>query len=386
MTQAPESELSTARQEDVAVERLLDLARDRSAESRTQLVEIVGDLFFDGNRVLTDRERALMGDILRQLIHDVEMVVRRALSERLAVEADAPLELVATLANDVIEVAYPLLVKSEVLRDHELIEIVKHRTLEHQLAIARRRALSETVAEVLVDTKSEDVITTLLENRGARISQSTLDYLVEESKRVNAFQEPLLHRRELSPKLAKRMYWWVGAALRTYIVENFGVEPTALDEAMEETVHSILGQEKLNGEPPESVADLARRLANENGISPALLIQTLRQGEVSLFEDLFAELTKLRTTLVRRFIFEPGGEGLAIACRGAGIEKQDFASIFLLSRAARPGDQQVDPDEVSRVMNFYEHLLEDTAQKVVRRWRLDPNYLYALKQIDDTGI
>jgi hypothetical protein len=55
---------------------LIGLARDKSVEGRTRLVQIVGDLFFDTDAVLRDAERNIMFDILCQLIHDVEMKVR----------------------------------------------------------------------------------------------------------------------------------------------------------------------------------------------------------------------------------------------------------------------------------------------------------------------
>lgn len=72
---------------------LLDLARDKSVNGRTRLVQVVGDLFFEESDVLNQRERDLMTDILRQLIHDVEMSVRIALADRLALEIDSPPEL-----------------------------------------------------------------------------------------------------------------------------------------------------------------------------------------------------------------------------------------------------------------------------------------------------
>ena len=104
-----------------------------------------------------------------------------------------------------------------------------------------------------------------------------------------------------------------------------------------------------------------------------------------MFEGMFAQLTGLRHNLVRRIVFEPGGEGLAITCKAIGMVKPDFGSLFLLSRSARPGDKVVDPREVSRVMTFFDRLRQDTAKKVVGRWKLDPNYLFALKQVEGGG-
>ena len=101
-----------------------------------------------------------------------------------------------------------------------------------------------------------------------------------------------------------------------------------------------------------------------------------------LFEDLLSQITGLRTKLTRRFVFEPGGEALSILCSALEIMKPDFESIFLLSRSARPGDKVVDPSELTRVLDLYDCIKLETAQKVVELWRLDPDYLFALKQVN----
>ena len=365
------------------VQQLLELARDKSDAGRTRLVQIVGDLFFEENSVLSERERALMTDILRQLIHDVEMTVRKVLAERLAGEADAPRDLIRTLANDHFEVAHSILIKSEVLQDLELIEIIEHRTQKHHLAIAMRSTVSEAVADALVETGNVAVIKTLIGNPEARISDSTMENLVDDSETEEAYHDPLLNRPEFSPHLAKRMYWWVSAALRSHIVENFNIDPAELDKQIEGAIKEILPEAAIS--PAEVDDPGAARKVDFDGITPQTLLQTLRKGEVAMFESLFAQLTGLRSNLVRRLIFEPGGEGLAIACKSISMTKPEFGSIFLLSRRARPGDKRVDPDEVTTAMKFYDSVKPEAARKVVSRWKLDPDYLYAIKQVAPTA-
>ena len=366
---------------------LIGLARDKSVEGRTRLVQIVGDLFFDTDTVLRDAERNIMSDILRQLIHDVEMKVRQQLAERMASEINAPRDLISALANDQIEVAHPILTQSTILQDIELIEIVEHRTFGHQLAIAMRESVSEAVSEALIGTGNVDVIKTLLENENADISGKAMEYLVEQSEKIDDIQVPLINRGDLGPDLAKRMYWWVSAALRKHIVEHYRIDEAELDDKIQDTIHDILGGDgsgpgMIDSTPLRKSQELAEKLQKAQAITPQLLIQTLRQGEVILFEDLLSQRTGLRTNLIRRFVFEPGGEGLAIACRAVDISKADFASIFLLSRSARPGDKVVDPNEVSRVLNFFDRIKTDTALKVVKRWQFDPNFLFAMKQVN----
>ena len=302
------------------VNELYALARDRSTASRATLVATVGDLFFGRRTILSERERVLMTEILRQLIGDVERSVRIALAERLADHPEAPQELVLALANDDIEVAHPILMRSVVLQDMELIEIIRHRTMRHQLSIALRKSVSEAVSDELVATGDKAVVRTLLENRGARISPATLEYIVEQSREVGAFQRPLLRREELGEELAKRMYCWVSAALRKHIVENYSLDPGTLDETIGRTIEELIDEIRTRAGPgrhtPMQVAEL---LAHANAQTPRFLIELLREGQIGLFEGVLAEMAGLDISLVRRFLYEPGGEPLAICCKAIGI-------------------------------------------------------------------
>ncbi len=65
-----------------------------------------------------------MQDILRLLARDVEMAIRIALAERLADDSTAPHDLILLLADDRIEVARPLILRSPLLTDAELLRMI----------------------------------------------------------------------------------------------------------------------------------------------------------------------------------------------------------------------------------------------------------------------
>ncbi|MCH8035609.1 MAG: DUF2336 domain-containing protein [Proteobacteria bacterium] len=361
---------------------LVDLARDKSKQSRSILVAAINDLYSDEEQLLSDRDRAIMLDIIRRLIHEVETSVRRSLAEHLATRADAPADLIATLANDEIEVAHPILVKSDVLKDPELIEIVQHRTMEHQVAIAVRASISERLSDALVETDNEKVVTTLLSNQGAAISDGTMNHLVEKSTEVSGYQGPLVHRSDLSPELVKKLYWGVSAALRQYIVENFELDPTDIDETIEITVKKALG-EKIAG--PDRANGMREPDAQADEDDANILMGLLRKGEISMFLDKFTALTRLRLALVRRLLFEPGGEGLAIACKAIGIDKSTFVTIFLRFRQGRLGHKEVEDQELSRSLSFFDETSAVAARAILRRWQRDPDYLNALRLLEQSG-
>ncbi|MGE5145498.1 MAG: DUF2336 domain-containing protein [Candidatus Eiseniibacteriota bacterium] len=358
------------------------MARDKSVKGRTALAGVVSELFFESRQKYSAREIELMTDILGQLIRDVEMSVRHALAEKFATRKDAPHDLLLTLANDEIKVAHPILMQSPVLKDEELIEIISHRTSEHQLAIALRQSVSARVSDALVAAGDEGVIKTLLENNDAEISQSTMDYLVEQSRRLDSFQKPLLDRKDLTPELAKRMYWWVSAALREHILQNYDIDEGALDGTIEETVKDIIAETRTAAQKQHrNAAELVEHLHKSNALTPKFLIQVLREGEIPLFEAMFSKVTGLSAAFTKRVLYEPGGLGLAVACRATNIDKPDFASIFLLSRQGRPGDKTVDPRELTKALSVYDVLDVNATKTVLARWRLEADYQKAIRDL-----
>ncbi|NQU59801.1 MAG: DUF2336 domain-containing protein [Rhodospirillales bacterium] len=362
---------------EINVEELLSLAREKSGERRQVLAKTISDLFTGKDRVLSDRERSLMFDIMHKMVHEAEMGARKIIAEQIAQLPDAPAGLVNLLANDDIDVAYAILKDSPVLKDEDLIEVIQHRTMEHQLALAVRTTVSEQVSDALVETGTEGVITTLLKNSGASISLATMEYLVEESKRVDVYQEPILRREDLDPDLAKRMYLWVSAALRKFIVKNFQLDQTVLDDLLERSA-------KVSEKNIKTKSDNLAEGIDKEGLGLAkMMIRALKDGEIFLFEAMFRRLTRLRNTLVKRILFEPGGEGLAIACKASGITAKDFTSIYTLSRLSNNAKgAKPENEETQRILDFYENLSTKAAIDVISRWRRDVDYLKALRDLD----
>ena len=367
---------------------LIGLARDKSVESRKRLVAVVSDIFFSDQAILTEYERALITDILHKLIYELAVPVREALAAILAEDESMPRAVLRALADDEIEIAAPILLNNEALLDVELIEVVRHRALEHQLMLAMRRAPLAMAADPALESADGDLIQELLDSGDARLVDATMAYLLEQTRGVDSFQEPILRREDLSERLAKKMVLWVLAALRQHILDRFDVDLTALDDGIEAAADEM--SERLSGERERRHGDrsgeLATALANAGKLTPGRLIQAMRQGEVSLFIAMFAHLTGLRLPLVRRLLFEPGGEGLVVACRALGFDKAIVASIFLLCRRARPGDWAADPRELSRVLALFDRVQPAAAHAVLARWRRDPDFLYAIKTVEEAKV
>ena len=155
---------------------LIKLAQESTRGSKEALMENITDLFLSSDGRLNEHERVLMNDIMVKLLKNVEKKIRKGLSEKLAESDEISIELVTMLANDHIEVARPVLEKSALLKDEDLIETIRNRTDAHRLSIAIREHVSENVSDELIEHGSEDVIETLIKNSNAELSKASMDY------------------------------------------------------------------------------------------------------------------------------------------------------------------------------------------------------------------
>lgn len=358
--------------------KLIELARNRTTDGRSALVTAIGNLFDASERLFSDQELALMNDILKKLLQEVTKPIRIALAEKLAHARSAPAEIIEMLGNDDIEIAMPILIHSEFLTDRALIEIVRLRTKRHRLAVAMRSRISSGVCDALVEKRERDVIQQLLKNKGAEISQATLAYLVDQSAWVDEYQEPLLHRRELGPDLAKRMYAHVSGALRNHILTHFQIDRAELDAKLAEA--TSLALERATAENHVDAAQaLADKLAQRNELTYDLIVQTLRRGEVALFEAMIAQMTGLSKDLVARLLYEEEADGFVIVARVCGFDRSTFTTLFLLLQHAHPRENADDPQQLRRGLELYDRLRPETARKVAVRLSVNPDFLRTLR-------
>jgi uncharacterized protein (DUF2336 family) len=357
---------------------LLELARNHTRANRELLLENVADLFLSPEGRLTERDRAVMTDILGKLVDEVEAEVRRALAERLAVLKDAPRELVLKLSQDEIKIARPLLLGSPVLKDADLIDLVKQRTQEHRLAIAMRAGIGVEVADALVESGEEDVIEALIRNGDAQLSRQAIDFLVVESRRIDRFQEPLLRRQDLPAQLAFRMFWWVSAALRQQILTDFTIDPADLDDAVESAVHAGVAESAEHG---SDAVRLAGQLHRRAELNDRVLVRALRDGHINAFTAGLARMAAIDHGTARRIVFASGGEALAAACKAAEFDRGTFATIYLLTRQARLAAGPVAPNELDAMLTIYDNSNRDQARAILRFWGRDREYMDALEHL-----
>jgi len=153
-----------------------------SEERRNKLLVRVTDLFASGAGHFTEEHVRLFDGVFTHLIAEIHAAARAALAERLAGIPNAPPAAIRSLAfDDAIQVASPVLMRSERLDNSTLVENASTKSQQHLLAISRRRLIAETVTDVLVERGNRDVALSTVRNAGAKFSETGYVRLVTRS-------------------------------------------------------------------------------------------------------------------------------------------------------------------------------------------------------------
>jgi uncharacterized protein (DUF2336 family) len=332
-------------------ESLLDLAKSRQPADRERLLLAIADLCdapHVGAAMKSQAIQGLLSSIFMSLVVEAERDIRHRLSEKLADADWAPNALVNVLALDDIEIARPIISQSPVLKELDLVRLLVEATIEHQIEVARRPNLSQTVVSAILEQAEPAVLTALAGNTSAELGPRDMEELVEASRQIAALRTPLSQHPKLTGQLAKRLYLWVGLALRQGLADRFRLDVAILDEALAASLNEVhVGVAHLNSEAlPRTSREgereaMERRLVDKlhaaGQLRPGYMIRALREGRLGLFTASLAVLGRFDNAQVQATIDSDRPELLALACAAVGIDRSVFPDILAMIRKLNDG-------------------------------------------------
>jgi len=158
--------------------------------------------FFLASRGYSERQLAVFIGIMCALIDGLDRRALLDLSDRLATLDVAPNDVVCRIAmNDDIAVAGPVLEKSNVLTDDNLVNVAKSKGQDHMAAIAIRAHVSDLVTDVLIERGGPEVIRRAVANVGARLSELGFVRVIRGAKDDEALAAALGLRQDIPSEL-----------------------------------------------------------------------------------------------------------------------------------------------------------------------------------------
>jgi uncharacterized protein (DUF2336 family) len=179
---------------------------------RAKILRRVTDLFLLDAAAYSHDQVAVFDDVIGHLIAKADRRLLVELSNRLAQAKNAPLNVVGTLARHTdMLIAGPLLEKSSVLTDTDLVEIADKDRRDPALLslIAARARLSEAVTDILIKRGNSALLRRIVDRPDAPISESSFARMVTSLDKDKALATAIATRPDLPAELRP----WLDAAL-----------------------------------------------------------------------------------------------------------------------------------------------------------------------------
>jgi len=321
---SPSNEKITPASEKITPADLKLLQSNPSAETRSLFAAKFGRQY-DAFAATSSKEFA--DTILYHLAKDVEVVVRQALAETIAESPNMPKALAMDLAGDAIEIARPILERSEALEDENLTQIVGSQTGDHAFAIAGRRTVSEPVTDALIASDYADAILRLLTNDGALFTHDGLLRLATDFGGHFEIQDLLVKRANLPPEVVDRLIDGIGEALKWDLLKNRSIEPTEarhLASALKGKTGKAIAKRDANDQA--TTAKLQERMA-QGLLKPLDILYFLQNGHVGRFESALAVIANIELLQTRRLLYNMDKRGLAALCLHAGLGTPQYMAV-----------------------------------------------------------
>jgi uncharacterized protein (DUF2336 family) len=334
---------------------------------RVETLRRVTDLFLNGAVDYSSEQIELFDDVFQCLMLHIEASAKALLANRLAsIDTAPPLTIRALAFDDLIEVAAPVLSRSERLDDEALIEAARSKSQAHLMAISTRRVLSGAVTDVLVLRGNDEVIQSTVDNPGAEFSERGFSRLVNRAESDDNLATCIgLHPtipRHLYLRLLAKASVTVRARLEAANPQHVADVPTALRVAtrLARSSASAITQETAIAH------GLVKSLYDDGRLDES---QVAAFADASKFDEAnaaIAALANVPLSIAEDMMVETHCEGVMILAKVAGFSWSTVRAIINM----RDDLSGIKPTDLAACKTTYERLRPTTAQQVLRFHRM----------------
>jgi uncharacterized protein (DUF2336 family) len=329
------------------VRRLLE---DKSADSRAEISSKIAGSY--SNESLSPNDCQIAEQIFRLLLNDTEVKVRASLANSLKESTLIPRDIVMSMAHDISEVSLPILEFSQVLSDSDLLDII-HSTQENAqyMAISRRSKVSEEVSDSLVNKGDDNVVESLLNNKGALISENGFTNIINIHKENPALMEAVTARAHLPISTVEKLVNVVSSSIADSLKQKYKLPSEHIQKEVEKNRESETLYLLRSARSHEEVSKLIAHLRDANRLTPSIILSALCQGNFDFFESSLAALSNIQVENARTLIADRGELGFRAIYNKSGLPDAMFPAVKLLLKIVRELDNEGEHAGSSRYSN-----------------------------------
>src|SRR6185437_217592 len=267
------------------------------------------------------------------------------------------------LAADQPEIAIPVLARSPLLLEDDLIDIVATAHPDAQIAIATRAILPRSLAAAIAEVGSAQACLALLENLDADIAWFSIDRIVERFGHLAPIRENLLARDDLPMATRQAVLSKLSQTLAGFVTARHWLGSEHAEYAAREACEK--GTVALAADTPyEEVGELVQHLRQSGQLTAGMILRALLSGNVVLFEEALAELSGVPLERAANYIHDRNISGFRALYGKAGLPDLAYPAFREALAAIREGVLLGEQGGAARLKRrMVERVLEACAQE-----------------------
>lgn len=296
-------------------------------------------------------------------------------ARRLAGSREAPRRLLRYLAQCPYRIAGPLLEDNDAFDACDLRDIAMAGTVEHRLAIARRKTIPESVCDYLAESGEVSVVKEMVSNRGAQLPEQALDKLVRRSRDHTELCPLIVERLETIPSHALTIFWWADGPTRRKILQRYAGDRLEIIDSCTDVFEMMADENWADPVARKAVQMIERRQRNraalerspfdslESAINSAAL-----NGMDAQTQQEIGYLSGIKPVTAGKILNDPGGEAMAVLCKATGVRRDFLPVLWVAMGHTLELEEGVMNPQFGQVSEIYEIMSVAKAQTILRYW------------------
>jgi uncharacterized protein (DUF2336 family) len=332
----------------------------RSEDQKNSTIARVTEMFSARADEYSPEQIGVFDVVIGRLASGVGVQSRIDLSERLAALGKAPHGVVRQLALDEIVVARPVLTRSAMLGESDLIAVASTKGRDHMLAITERPNLTTPVTDYLVVKGDRVVSHALAHNETASFSPRGMGLLVTRAFADDALQVALGGREDIPPDLMVNLANAARDSARRRLLNR--TAPSALmsretDGAQADTAE--FEQARL------AASDAMRALADKGQLDEKALAGFAQRGATDEAICTISLLSKVSLQAAGQAVLGSDRDAALVIGKAMGWDWTTVKAVIGL----RPSQDRL-PHHIDRAHENYANLSTATANRVLQFMRV----------------
>jgi hypothetical protein len=294
------------------------------------------------------------------LLQAAESNIRAKVALRLAGCSWAPRDSVRMLVFEPLEISAPLLARSPVISEDDLLKLAQENQ-DYRLLLARRPRVSEPVSAAIAKYRETKCLMALANNEGAELSdRSAADFAVM-SRANESLQSALADRQDLGAGLARAIYAVAAETVKQTLKAAYpDIATTPLESAIEDILNAPVADDA-------DLEALGEQLDRDQALTKLDVLRSAQNGRSDITDHAVARLTGIPAADWRRALSRSPVRVSLMAARAMAMTCEE-ASLLYEALADSGRAHTLPPDALANACaEIHNEFSRDDARRALHR-------------------